>query len=185
MNVKELIEKLKDFPEYTEVTDGAASLYSVEILPAYYDGCYTKLYQNKEYDVWNITGCKIESVGNKLKLSFLDWEDVIENKPDAIVVYDSYSKKYEEGVEKHREKIKRIYRELNEKMFAEVAYKLLHDYQIIQPLDTKIGHYNEMWYIKGEEKVRLKQGECAVVLEMNRFTPIQKEDYVYWQFNKI
>ena len=60
MNVGELIEQLKNLDPNLEITDGRDALYSLEVLPGYYDGCFTKLYQDKDDEDYNITSCRIE-----------------------------------------------------------------------------------------------------------------------------
>jgi hypothetical protein len=191
MLVKELIEKLKTFDQDIEVTDGNSSLYSICVEPGYWDGCFTKLYQDKSRDDYNVTGCKIVATESKLVLSFMDWEDVLANDPEYPVDYDSKytEEKYKERVDRYRTKLTRLNEDFNKMFFGEVAHKLLLGYKIVQPKTERIGVYNQMWYIKDDEtelrqENKLRQGDCAAVIEMGRFEHIEKEDYIYWQIKE-
>jgi len=112
MKVKELMEVLSKLDPELEVTDGVSSLYTVEVLPAYYDGCYTKLKQDHSLDpYYNIVGARIESEGMKVRLRFLGWEDVIADGCTDIE-YTNYSEKYRMGVENFIKEMKLLNEEI-------------------------------------------------------------------------
>lgn len=96
MKVKELIERLQEVSQELDITDGDAALYKIEIQPAYYDGCFTRLIQNN-----SVNGAEIVGVGLKVKLVFLSWKDVLDNNHNAIIQYDDISKDYKDIVKKH------------------------------------------------------------------------------------
>ena len=73
MKVHQLIKELSKLDPNLEVTDGNAGLHYIDVLPAWYDGCYTKLKTNDEDE---IIGAKIESEGHKVKLIFRSMESL-------------------------------------------------------------------------------------------------------------
>jgi len=181
MNVEEMIEELKKLDPKLEITDGHDSLYSIEVLPGYYDGCFTKLYQDKNKDCYNVIGCKIEADEYKVKLHFMGWSEVLENDPDAVVEMNEYTKKYYEEVEKYRTYIKELFKKSLEEMRAQVFEKI-KEYKIVQSKKDTIGHYNVMSYLLPDGTLdKMCQGHCEAVLKTESFKPIERDDYIYWE----
>jgi hypothetical protein len=88
MTTNELIARLREEdPEgNTQVVVGNTPIYTVESLPAYYDGCMQVLIQDHSKDpYYNITGIRFQSDGRKVSLGRMDWEDVLWNNPQAEI----------------------------------------------------------------------------------------------------
>jgi hypothetical protein len=87
MTTNELIQKLKEIdPDgKLQINIEGKAIYTVELLPAYYDGDTIELIQDKDCKFYNVEGVKITDEGKKIRLFLLDEEDVIWNNPDAIV----------------------------------------------------------------------------------------------------
>lgn len=101
MKVKELVDILKELDQELDVTDGHSALHFIEVLPAYYDGCYVKLKQDLSLKNWNIIGAKIESDGLKVKLNFISAEDLtLDCDKDFEFEYTEQSLRYKEQHDK-------------------------------------------------------------------------------------
>jgi hypothetical protein len=109
MKVNQLINILSQLDPDLEVTDGTGALYEVDVLPAWYDGCYVKLKIDNDDE---IIGAKIESEGHKVKMSFhhietLAWSE--ESLKEGFFEYTNTSINYAKAtVERYQKEAKEI-----------------------------------------------------------------------------
>lgn len=113
MKVKELIQQLQELDPSgeTEVSCGNHDIWTVEMLPAYYDGRLQLLIRDPEKtgECFDIIGAKYVSKGQKIKLTSMGVTDVLWDNPDAEIDYgglgavaDSYRKSDDETREASR-----------------------------------------------------------------------------------
>jgi hypothetical protein len=162
MKVRELIKELEKLDPELDVTDGTQAAYYVDVMPGYYDGCFTRLYRDdKKLPYYNVTGCKIIGKENKVVLRFMGWDDVIGNDTNVKVEFDEFSQKYVEDVEKYRAEMLEFEKQLAKQCFEKVKEKVASGYEIRRMTSEKFGN---TWYVKGEETIKLTHGEEKAVL---------------------
>ena len=90
MKSKELIRQLQEADPTGEVEVGVGNhdIFSVEPMPAYYDGKFQKLLRDEsKKPYFDIVGAKWCSRGCKIKLVPMGVADVLWNNPKAVVDY--------------------------------------------------------------------------------------------------
>jgi len=88
MTTNELIDALRsaDQSGKLQVVVGNVPIYTVDRLPAYYDGRMQELIQDHSRDpYYNIVGFRVKRSGQKINLCTIDFETVLWDNPDAEV----------------------------------------------------------------------------------------------------
>lgn len=90
MKSKELIRLLQEADPTGEVEVGVGNIdiFSVEPMPAYYDGRFQKLIRDEKLaPYFDVVGAKYCSHGSKIKLIPMSVTDVLWDNPDALIDY--------------------------------------------------------------------------------------------------
>ena len=165
----------------THVRFGGGELIGVERKPGYYDGAY--MYKNEDGKF------VITDKGEKIDLHLEDVSDMIwENegilediKPEIILDMTNESDYWERVVVPEAEKARKFHKtSLAEFTYYIMSKVLKEGWEITQPLDTKIGHYNQMWFEKDGKREHLRQGDCGAVLKSGFFEHIKTETCYKW-----
>ena len=120
MKTKELIKRLQeaDPSGEIEVCVGNEDILFVQILPAYYDGCFQVLKRDRsKAPYYNVEGVEIRGIGDKLNIQTHSLEWVLVDHPEMPVAFDGkYAK---EHWSKKVEELRIEYRKLNEEIEKE------------------------------------------------------------------
>jgi hypothetical protein len=186
MKIKEAIQILQRMDQDLDITDGSAALYYIDVLPAYYDGCYTRLKQDESIaDQYNIVGAKIISEGYKCVLHFMGaktlcWEDgAIENS--NFFEYDDNSKMKEKRFIDAEIRHSRACNEEIRAKFLKDAKDIASRSKIIQTAENSTGDYS-FWEDAGDDGlVRLGFGVEREIVESGLFERIENDTYYEWR----
>lgn len=183
MKSKDIIKLLQkeDPTGETHVRFGRGELLGFERKPGYYDGAYT--YKNEDGKF------VITEKGEKIDAHFEDLDDIIwechgdTNKimQQIIVETRDANSFVRDIVEPEAKKARKFHKtSLAEFTYYVMGKVLKEGWEITQHLDTKIGHYNQMWFEKDDVRKRLRQGDCDAVLESGFFKHIKTEACYKW-----
>jgi hypothetical protein len=186
MTTAELIRELqKEDPEGTcqvRTSDGGV-VFCCEGKEGYWDGPYS--YFDKDEFV-------ISDKGNKVDIHSMTYEswiwdhdgDYSKIRLDVHGDQQRYLKKFEEISKEAKSAVKQS----NETMLYEVLDRIRQGWAVAQPLNSEIGHYHVMWFIKDSNfdfkstDTKLNQGQCDIVLNSGFFVPIKTSKNVEWHF---
>jgi len=117
MKTKELIRQLQEADPSGEIECciDNADIFFVERLPAYYDGRLQTLKRDKN---GQITGAKVISKGDKIKIYPLSIQEHFLDNPELEVQYETDNEFAKEWLEKERQKAKDIIEEVDKDMRA-------------------------------------------------------------------
>jgi len=117
MKTKDVIKMLQEADPSGELECciDNADIFFVDVIPAYWDGCFQTIGRDENNKIQNVT---IHSQGDKVIIHYYHASDIILDRPDLPVYYDSeYSEKHcKPKVEAAREKAKRIIKEVDDEM---------------------------------------------------------------------
>jgi hypothetical protein len=179
VKTKQIIALLKeeDPTGETHVRFKGGELIGFERKPGYYDGAY--IYRNDDGKmVLTDKGEKIDVLCEDIKDIIWEHEGNLEDiKTEIIVDMAGESDFWKKVVEPEAEKARRCHAA----SLAEFTYHILEKvikekWEIMQPLDTKIGHYNKMWFEKDGKRERLRQGDCGAVLKSEFFKAVKDDN---------
>jgi hypothetical protein len=188
MKIEEVIEELQKIQKLypgIDVTDGSAAVYFVDVLPAWYDWCYTRLRQDESItDEYNIIGAKIISEGDKCVFHFMSARDLCA-MDDAM-----WSPDYFEYDENSRMKEKRIIDEqielakATERVILHNKMKMESGIQkgakVIQAEKGSLYHFYRVFEGGIREKIQPEIAGMMVVCGF--FDEIDMGEYVEWKF---
>jgi hypothetical protein len=187
MKTKELIKLLQDADPKGEsyIRSGGGAINGVQVKEGYWDGPYSYLDKNGTY----ITSTK----GYKIDLCVTELDDIVwecngdmkeikkKVKFDLTYCNDDREKEYWKQIEKDAEDARRFNEKSIQRCSFDVIKKMTEGWEVIQPLDVKIGMYNVMKYKKGLKKEQLNQGSCHAILKSGLFEPIKDKKYYIWK----
>jgi hypothetical protein len=189
MKTKKLIELLQkeDPTGEGEVcisgSEGNVDIFHLEWKPGYWDGCYQVLLRDWNCKFYNVIGAQYRSDGNKLCIVPMSIEDALLGEPELpIEVFDEFvHKTMADTVAAWRQESRKIEQEINDQIFLQVMKKIKEGWIITQPKEEKIGRYHVMSWEKGNEKHKLNQGECGIVLKSGFFQHDYRKDDILWR----
>ena len=118
MKNSKLQNHLLQYPDDIEVTVDGIDIYSLELLPYYYDGKQEILIRDDSSPYYNVIGAKWQGKGSKIVIKTLSIEEALgynlELPIDFSELTDQEKKRYEYNVEKWKEEIISINHKLNE-----------------------------------------------------------------------
>lgn len=180
MKTKDIIKKLKEVDPSgeTHVRFQEGELLDFIRKEGYYDGDYIYRDENDKLVVTD-KGEKIDAYFEDISDIIWECEGDLEKIMSKIIIDLGSAKDYFERVIKpEAEKA----RKGHEKSLAEFTFrvfkKIKEGWIITQPLDTKIGHLNYMYFERNGEKEKMCQGECHAVLNSG-FFKLRKENTRY------
>ncbi len=185
MRTKDFIKMLQEADPSGEAfvrIDGGAIVFC-EKKAGYWDGPYEYIENDKFI---------ISTRHDKVDIRTTDYEDWIYNHDgdySSIELDFTYisevNKEKENRYQKKFEEASKEYKRFEENSLWQFTFKVLEKVQqgweIIQPKDTKIGHYNVHSYKKGLEKKKLCQGECGAVIKSGFFKPVEINFEIHWE----
>lgn len=190
MKSKKLIELLQkeDPTGETEVCIGNEDIYYIENMVAYWDGCLEVLKRDETSEYYNVIGAKYTSSGYKIGLRTLSiFDALLDNQDLPVEVEDSFVKKeMQTQVNMWREEARKWKKEQFDDCLKNFLPKILQHmkdgYKVIQPKEKKIGNYNCHSFVKDKKSIHLCQGESFVIVDSKFFIPVEKENYIEWEF---
>ena len=190
MKTKKLIELLqKADPEGTgevciPTQEGNVDIFNLEWKEGYWDGPYQVLIRDWDNPYYNVVGAELRSDGNKLCIKTISIEDALLSDPDLPVkiVDIAVHKTLQDRVSRWRDETKEIHKKQDNRCLVEVLNQVKTGKKIIQNKKDKIGLYNVMYYLFDNKKDQLNQGSCGAVLKSGFFKPVEKDDFIEWEF---
>lgn len=183
MKVKDLIKELQEADPTGEChvrCGGGGAVFFAEHKEGYWDGPYQYIENDEFY---------ISAEHDKVDVQSINWQDWIwDHDGDYSKIHVDMSvygcraeEKQKEWLEKF-EKVSKECKHLKEQLLKEATFgvlKKLHDgWDIFQESDKPIGHYNAMYYKKGDKIERLMNGETVALLESGLFHPNSPHDNI-------
>lgn len=125
MKSKVLIEILQDLDPSgeTEVTAGGGDIFSVEILPAYWDGSLNVLIRDpSKAPYYDVIGMEEIRTGNKIRLNIMGLDDVIFDDQKDEGLYKGVSKRFQELVTQYKQQRDKILKDCDLALFTEFCH---------------------------------------------------------------
>ena len=191
MKTKDIIRLLQEADPSGETHvrfEGDGDVVEFVRVPGYYDGSYT--YVDGDKLIQTDKGSKIDAYTWDIKGKIWDFKGDLEKIKEGIILdfrdEEKAKKIFEEEILPEAQRAREFCQGLLFQFIVEVLQKIKEGWIITQPLDTTIGHYNQMVFKKGKEEDRLCQGECGAVLESGFFEVEKTNEYYVWKviFNK-
>jgi hypothetical protein len=199
MKTKDFIKMLQEAdPEgegYIRFPDGGAPWFA-ESKPGYWDGPHQYLKKIDPDGSNNISNMKIvtSTKGYKIDLHVYSvdemvWEedgdmDEIRKRIEIDYGYlsDDRENRFWKWVEEEAKHTREYDKKFLEEWYEEVVDLFYNSgWEIRQPLDKPIGHYNCMKAYKiGCQPTTLNQGQCDILIRSGKFYPEKKEKYYVW-----
>lgn len=188
MKTKDIIKELQEIDPSgeTHVRFQSGELIGFERKEGYYDGAYT---YKDDQDRFVITdkGEKIDAYFEEISDMIWEYKGNLEEIENKIVVdlskKDARKDFLERVIKPEAEKAREWHRKSLEEFTFKVLKKIKEGWIVTQPLDTKIGHLNYMYFEKDDKKEKMCQGECDAVLNSGFFELITENTRYLWTIN--
>ena len=185
MKTKDIIKQLQEIDPIgeTHVRFTEGELIGFERKEGYYDGAY--IYRDEKGKlVLTDKGEKIDAFFENIIDVIWECEGDLEKITDEILIDFSKKRDKEDYLEKVIKPEAEKARKWHKKSLAEFTYKVLKKVEegwiITQPLDTKVGQLNNMYFEKNNKKEKMCQGECHALLNSGFFKLITESNRYMW-----
>lgn len=188
MKTKDIIKGLKEVDPSgeTHARFEGGELIGFERKEGYYDGAY--IYKNED-DKLVITDKdeKIDAHFEDITDRIWECEGDLEKIKGEIIIDLSKKKDNKNYLKRVVESEAERAREWHKRSLAEFTFyvlkKVKEGWIITQSCETKIGHYNFMYFEKGDKKEKMRQGDCGAVLKSGFFKFIDENNRYVWTLN--